>query len=165
MSKNNEMNETEASQGLSKKAVAFTAAGAIAAAVAIPAVGIATHSSAAEQSPQSSAAQTDTAVSGAKQAQHYAKKEMKDKYGWGNKQYQDLVLLWNKESGWNVKASNSSSGAYGIAQALPGSKMSSAGKDWKSNAKTQVDWGLKYIKDRYGSPSAAWSHSQNTGWY
>jgi heat shock protein HslJ len=76
-----------------------------------------------------------------------------------------LNKLWDKESGWNHKASNPSSGAYGIAQALPGSKMASEGSDWRTNAATQIKWGLGYIKGRYKTPCAAWSHSENVGWY
>jgi hypothetical protein len=86
-------------------------------------------------------------------------------YGWGDDQFGCLVSLWNKESGWNYQAHNSSSGAHGIPQALPGSKMASAGADWQTNAATQVAWGLGYISGRYGSPCGAWSHSQSTGWY
>jgi len=86
-------------------------------------------------------------------------------YGWSSSQFGCLVSLWNVESGWNVHASNPSSGAYGIPQALPGSKMASAGPDWQSNAATQIRWGLGYIKSLYGSPCGAWAHSQSTGWY
>lgn len=80
-------------------------------------------------------------------------------------EYNCLVALWNKESGWNAYAANSSSGAYGIPQALPGHKMSSAGADWQTNPDTQIRWGLGYIQGRYGSPCAAWGHSQARGWY
>jgi len=76
-----------------------------------------------------------------------------------------LDKLWTKESGWNHKARNDSSGAYGIPQALPGSKMGSAGDDWETNPATQIEWGLGYIKGRYGTPCKAWAHSQSTGWY
>jgi hypothetical protein len=86
-------------------------------------------------------------------------------YGWGDDQFSCLVSLWNKESGWNYQAYNSSSGAFGIPQALPGSKMASAGADWQTNAATQVAWGLGYISGRYGSPCSAWGHSQSVGWY
>lgn len=86
-------------------------------------------------------------------------------HGWGDDQFSCLVSLWNKESGWNYQAYNRSSGAYGIPQALPGSKMATAGADWQSNAATQVAWGLGYISGRYGSPCGAWSHSQSVGWY
>ncbi|MEU5938353.1 lytic transglycosylase domain-containing protein [Micromonospora sp. NPDC047548] len=76
-----------------------------------------------------------------------------------------LDKLWDKESGWNHKAYNSSSGAYGIPQALPGSKMGTVADDWKTNPATQIKWGLGYIKGRYDNPCGAWSHSQSTGWY
>jgi len=85
--------------------------------------------------------------------------------GWGQDQYNCLVSLWNKESGWRVNAANSSSGAYGIPQALPGSKMASAGADWQTNAGTQIEWGLGYISGRYGTPCGAWGHSVDVGWY
>ena len=85
-------------------------------------------------------------------------------YGWGASQMPCLNSLWNRESGWNVHASNPS-GAYGIPQALPGSKMSTAGPDWANNPTTQIRWGLNYIKSTYGSPCTAWGHSQSTGWY
>jgi hypothetical protein len=86
-------------------------------------------------------------------------------FGWSSSEFSCLVSLWNLESGWNVYASNPSSGAYGIPQALPGSKMASAGPDWQSNAATQIRWGLGYIKADYGSPCGAWSHEQASGWY
>ncbi|MEU7902698.1 lytic transglycosylase domain-containing protein [Actinoplanes sp. NPDC049118] len=80
-------------------------------------------------------------------------------------QFPCLDKLWKKESGWNHHAENTSSGAYGIPQALPGKKMSSEGDDWETNPATQIEWGLGYIKGRYGSPCDAWGHSQNVGWY
>lgn len=73
--------------------------------------------------------------------------------------------LWASESDWDVRADNPTSSAYGIPQALPGSKMSSAGPDWKDDAATQIRWGLGYIKDRYGTACAAWSFKQGNGWY
>lgn len=85
--------------------------------------------------------------------------------GWGSEQFACLDSLWQKESGWKVTADNPSSSAYGIPQALPGSKMSSAGADWQTNAATQITWGLGYISDRYGTPCAAWSHSQAKNFY
>ena len=81
------------------------------------------------------------------------------------KQFRYLNWLWQRESGWNKYASNPYSGAYGIPQALPGSKMASAGPNWRANAYTQIRWGLRYIRARYGSPRRAWNHSQATGWY
>jgi hypothetical protein len=83
----------------------------------------------------------------------------------GSGQFGCLELLWNRESGWNHLAQNPSSGAYGIPQALPGSKMASAGSDWQTNPYTQVRWGVSYIKSRYGTPCNAWAHSQQVGWY
>ena len=76
-----------------------------------------------------------------------------------------LDSLWKKESGWNYRAKNRSSGAYGIPQALPGDKMASAGDDWATNPATQITWGLGYIKGRYGTPCDAWEHSKRSGWY
>lgn len=92
-------------------------------------------------------------------------RSMMASYGWGDDQFSCLVPLWNKESGWNPSASNPSSGAYGIPQALPGSKMASAGSDWQTNPATQISWGLGYIESRYGNPCNAWGHSQSVGWY
>lgn len=85
--------------------------------------------------------------------------------GWSTEQYDCLVSLWSKESGWNVYANNQSSGAYGIPQSLPGSKMASAGADWATNPATQITWGLGYIQARYGDPCGAWAYSQRVGWY
>jgi hypothetical protein len=87
------------------------------------------------------------------------------KAGFEIDQFPCLNKLWDKESGWNHRASNSSSGAYGIPQALPGSKMSSKGSDWRTNPATQIKWGLGYIEGRYGTPCKAWAHSQDVGWY
>jgi hypothetical protein len=86
-------------------------------------------------------------------------------YGWDQDQFGCLDSLWERESHWNVHADNPNSSAYGIPQALPGSKMASAGPDWENNAVTQIRWGLGYIEDRYGSPCSAWGHSQSRGWY
>jgi hypothetical protein len=76
-----------------------------------------------------------------------------------------LDKLWTRESGWNPKADNPTSEAYGIAQANPGSKMASVAADWQTNPVTQVIWGLGYIKGRYSTPCAALTHSNNAGWY
>lgn len=86
-------------------------------------------------------------------------------FGFGDDQWSCLDSLWTRESNWRVNADNPSSSAYGIPQALPGSKMSSAGADWSYNPVTQIRWGLGYIADRYGSPCSAWGHSQSVGWY
>lgn len=82
-------------------------------------------------------------------------------YGWDGSQFNCLDNLWNRESHWNVYAGNAS-GAYGIPQALPGSKM---GPGWHDSAQVQISWGLGYIQKRYGSPCGAWGHSEATGWY
>ena len=86
-------------------------------------------------------------------------------YGWSSSQFSCLDSLWDHESGWNVSAANPSSGAYGIPQALPGSKMASAGADWQTNPATQIAWGLGYIQSLYGSPCGAWAHEESAGWY
>ncbi|MEJ5888017.1 hypothetical protein WDZ16_06020 [Pseudokineococcus marinus] len=85
--------------------------------------------------------------------------------GWSSDQMSCLDQLWTKESGWQWDADNPTSSAYGIPQALPGSKMASAGADWETNPVTQITWGLQYIADVYGTPCSAWSHSQATNWY
>jgi len=85
--------------------------------------------------------------------------------GWGDGEFSCLNSLWNKESEWNYQANNGSSGAYGIPQSLPGSKMASAGSDWQTNPVTQIKWGLQYIANTYGTPCAAWGHSQAVNWY
>lgn len=86
-------------------------------------------------------------------------------FGFSQDQFGCLDLLWTRESNWNVYADNPTSSAYGIPQALPGSKMATAGSDWATNPVTQISWGLGYIQDRYGSPCSAWGHSQSVGWY
>jgi membrane-bound lytic murein transglycosylase MltF len=85
--------------------------------------------------------------------------------GWNESQWNCLSQLWQKESEWNPTAKNSSSGAYGIPQALPGSKMATAGSDWATNPATQIKWGLDYIKGRYGSPCGAWNFWLSHNWY
>lgn len=85
--------------------------------------------------------------------------------GWGEGEFSCLEKLWTKESQWKATARNPSSGAYGIPQSLPASKMASAGSDWQTNPATQITWGLGYIKNVYGSPCRAWGHSQSTNWY
>ena len=96
--------------------------------------------------------------------QAYAKARCKA-LGWSDYDFDCLVSLWNKESKWNPNAHNSSSGAHGIPQALPASKMASHGSDYMTNYKTQINWGLSYIKGRYGTPTKAWIHSCSKGWY
>jgi resuscitation-promoting factor RpfB len=94
-------------------------------------------------------------------------------FGWGTDQEQPLVNLWNQESGWDPTAYNpgshttnpDDSHAFGIPQALPASKMASAGSDWRTNPATQIRWGLGYIRSTYGNPAAAWAHEQAFNWY
>jgi tellurite resistance protein len=90
---------------------------------------------------------------------------MLPQFGFSADQFSCLDSLWTKESGWNPAADNPTSSAFGIPQALPGSKMASAGADWATNPATQIRWGLGYIADVYGSPCSAWSHSQANNWY
>jgi uncharacterized protein YabE (DUF348 family) len=92
-------------------------------------------------------------------------RDMLAERGWGEDQFGCLVQLWNHESGWRVDAANRSSGAYGIPQALPGSKMASVADDWRTNPATQITWGLGYVAGRYGTPCGAWSSFQAKGWY
>jgi hypothetical protein len=86
-------------------------------------------------------------------------------YGWEGAQWACLSELWNRESGWRHTAGNPTTGAYGIPQALPGDKMAKYGADWRTNPATQIEWGLAYIKGRYGNPCNAWSHFLNKNWY
>lgn len=106
------------------------------------------------------------------QAKTYSKKACKQyayeqviKKGWTINDYNNLVKLWQKESGWNAKAKNKRSGACGIAQAHPCSKMKKYGKDYKTNCKVQIKWGLDYIKKRYKTPTKAWKHFKKKKWY
>jgi hypothetical protein len=96
-------------------------------------------------------------------AQTFAAKAVAGR-GWAPSEFSCLVNLWNRESGWNTHAYNPS-GAYGIPQALPGSKMAAAGPDWQNSYQTQITWGLGYIAGSYGSPCGAWAHSNAFGWY
>jgi membrane protein involved in colicin uptake len=92
-------------------------------------------------------------------------REMAAKRGWTGDQWTCLNNLWTKESGWSTRATNASGSAGGIPQALPASKMASAGDDWRTNPATQIKWGLRYISGRYGNPCGAWRHFQNRNWY
>jgi len=87
------------------------------------------------------------------------------KYGWGASQFECLNKLWERESNWRHTADNPKSSAYGIPQALPGSKMASEGSDWETNPKTQIRWGLRYIDSRYSNPCNAWQHFTKKNWY
>lgn len=94
-------------------------------------------------------------------------KEMLPEFGWGEGEWSCLISLWNGESNWDYKATNSSSGAYGIPQSLPADKMATSGEDWRTNPITQMHWGMDYIKQSYGTPCGAkafWD-SNNPHWY
>ena len=114
-----------------------------------------------EEAARKAAAASNTSV---EVLQAYAHDLVINSYGWTESDFISLVALWNRESGWKVTAGNSS-GSYGIPQALPGSKMASAGSDWATNGETQIRWGLNYIRSTYGSPSVAWAKFQSRGWY
>lgn len=116
---------------------------------------------AAQAAAAAAALASANTVDGAKAT---ARQLASSQYSWGDSQFSCLDSLWTKESGWNYQAYNPS-GATGIPQALPGSKMASAGGDWQTNAATQIAWGLGYISSVYGTPCSAWSHSQATNWY
>jgi len=94
-----------------------------------------------------------------------AKALIAEKYQWGEEQYSCLNKLWTKESNWNYKARNKVSGAHGIPQALPATKMEIVGTDWRTNPVTQITWGLKYISERYDTPCKAWSKFKRSRWY
>jgi hypothetical protein len=101
----------------------------------------------------------------AKGARAVAKALMVEKYDWSEKQYECLSGLWEQESHWNYKASNKRSGAHGIAQALPATKMEVISTDWRTNPVTQITWGLRYIDIRYDTPCKAYAKAKRSGWY
>jgi hypothetical protein len=94
-----------------------------------------------------------------------ARQILKNKYGYGSSQFSCFNNIIMRESMWKVNATNPSSGAYGIPQALPGSKMATVASDWRTNPATQIIWGIEYMKDRYGSPCGAWGFKSSHGWY
>ncbi|MDQ1697596.1 MAG: resuscitation-promoting factor RpfB [Frankiaceae bacterium] len=102
------------------------------------------------------------ALSGSPQTAAHA---MMLRAGWSESEWTCLDSLWMRESNWNTYATNSSSGAYGIPQSLPATKMATAGADWRTNPITQIRWGLSYISSSYGSPCAALAHSSSYGFY
>jgi len=112
-----------------------------------------------------SAGDQDGEKASVEEAKRIAKRKMKD-MGWDDgSQFECLDTIFTEESGWRWDATNPDSGAYGIPQSLPAEKMASAGQDWRTNAATQIDWGLKYIHDRYGTPCAAYAERRAKGWY
>jgi hypothetical protein len=94
-----------------------------------------------------------------------ARQILKNKYGYGSSQFSCFNNIIMRESMWKINATNASSGAYGIPQALPGSKMATIASDWRTNPATQIIWGIEYMKDRYGSPCGAWGFKSSHGWY
>lgn len=156
--------EEEAAAKAAAEAAAAQAAAEAAAAQAAAEAEAAAAAKAAKATAAASAPAVNVNVDPAS-AQGIARSMMAANYGWGDDQFACLVSLWNKESGWRADAANRSSGAYGIPQALPGSKMASAGADWQTNPATQIAWGLGYISGRYGTACGAWGHSQSVGWY
>ena len=94
-----------------------------------------------------------------------ARQILKNKYSYGSGQFDCFNNIIMRESKWDINATNPSSGAYGIPQALPGSKMATIASDWRTNPATQIIWGIEYMKDRYGSPCSAWGFKSSHGWY
>ncbi|MGB6575593.1 MAG: lytic transglycosylase domain-containing protein [Trebonia sp.] len=156
-----------AQKAAAAKAAAAKAAAAKAAAAKAAAQQAAQEQAAQQQATQQAAQQTTAqpATSAPSGSPQQIAEQMLSQFGWSSSQFSCLQPLWALESGWNIYASNPSSGAYGIPQALPGSKMASAGPDWQGDAATQIRWGLSYIQGTYGSPCAAWSHEEADGWY
>ncbi len=115
--------------------------------------------------PRPSRAEAPARFGTVEYSQWYAQQAAAIRYGWGAKQFRALKWVWYHESGWNYKAVNRSSGATGIAQALPASKMATHGSDYRTNPETQIDWGLDYIKVRYGSPIKAKKFWLSHNWY
>jgi hypothetical protein len=170
--------ESAAANAAVAKAAAQKAAAAKAAAAKAAAAKAASAKAAAQQAAQEQAAQqratqqqaaqqttAQPATSAPSGSPQQIAEQMLSQFGWSSSQFSCLQPLWALESGWNIYASNPSSGAYGIPQALPGSKMASAGPDWQGDAATQIRWGLSYIQGTYGSPCAAWSHEEADGSY
>jgi hypothetical protein len=110
-------------------------------------------------------AQRQSLIENARRDPRSAARALLGDFGFAASQFSCLDRLWTRESNWTYTATNRSSGAYGIPQALPGSKMATVGTDYRTNPVTQIKWGLGYIRQVYGTPCGAWAHSQSTGWY
>jgi hypothetical protein len=153
------------------RAAAQAAADAAAKAAADAAAKAAADAAAVEAQRQAAAAQAardsqrQSLIDNARKDPRGAARAMLGDFGFADSQFSCLNSLWTRESNWLYTATNPSSGAFGIPQALPASKMASAGADYRTNPMTQIKWGLGYIQDRYGTPCGAWAHSQATGWY
>ena len=154
--------------------IALSAPAFAAAAIAVPAAiaGGSGGSSPRAYTAATSATLLSTQAMAATRSHHLGRNReiawqmMYNRFPWRPKyQFRYVNWLWERESSWRVYASNPYSGAYGIPQAVPGSKMASAGSHWRTSARTQIRWGLRYIRSRYGSPRRAWAHSCAYGWY
>jgi len=145
-----------------RKRAAELAAKKAAVVAAAPSTATTQTPAAAQPSQTATATASVRAASGSPQRIAEA---MLGSFGWSSSQFSCLDPLWAHESGWSVSAYNAGSGAFGIPQALPGSRMASAGPDWQADAATQIRWGLEYINGTYGSPCGAWAHEEATGWY
>ncbi len=139
--------------GTSARSSAETVTGPAGSLQALSQIRVATALAPAESSPPN------------QQAPQQIARKMLRSFGWTWRQFKYLNLLWEAESSWSVSAENPSTGAFGIPQAVPGSKMSAAGPDWQTDAATQIRWGLDYISSAYGSPRSAWEHEVTYGWY
>ena len=155
--------DRQAAEAAAAAAAAAAAEQAAAEKAAADAAAAAAAAAAAEKAAADAAALAGSNTPAGAQAS--ARRIASSTYGWGEDQMSCLVKLWQKESGWNYKALNKSSGAAGIPQSLPGSKMATIAPDWATNATTQVTWGLQYIDRAYGTPCAAWGHTQSVNWY
>ncbi|MEV7603832.1 hypothetical protein AB0N65_00135 [Paenarthrobacter sp. NPDC089322] len=153
-----------AEKAAAEKAAAEQAAAAEKAAAEAAAKQAADAAAAAAAEKAAAAAAAPKAIDDPAAAKAYALSILGD-YGWGASEMVALTTLWEKESNWRTTATNPSSGAYGIVQSLPASKMATAGSDWQTNYQTQIKWGLNYIKERYGSPSAALAFHLANNWY
>ncbi|XAS73037.1 hypothetical protein VUN82_04035 [Micrococcaceae bacterium Sec5.1] len=153
-----------AEKAAAEKAAADQAAAAQAAAEKAAADAAAKQAADAAAAAAAAAAAVPKAVDDPAAAKAYAASILAS-YGWGPGEMTALNTLWEKESNWRTTATNASSGAYGIVQSLPASKMATAGADWETNYQTQIKWGLNYIKERYGSPSAALAFHLANNWY
>jgi hypothetical protein len=155
-----------ATGGLSASAVAQPVSPARASGTAAVATSSAASLIASQKELTAWQAGTATTASHLGWKQEIAWRMMHRRFHWRSRyQFRYLNDLWIRESSWNVHAYNPYSGAYGIPQAVPGSKMASAGPDWQNSARTQIRWGLGYIKARYGTPHRAWRHECTYGWY
>jgi len=154
-----------AARATAAKAAVAKAAAAKAAAAKATARQTVVQSAPAPQSTQAPSVAAQQPALAASGAPEQVAEQMLSQFGWSGSEFSCLEPLWERESGWDVTAENPSSGAYGIAQALPGAAMASAGSDWQTDAATQIRWGLTYIQGRYGSPCGAWAHEEADGWY